>query len=94
MIRYRWSGANREGERGEHWHPTQKPVAVMRQIIKTVTRPGDTIFDPFMGSATTGIAAIQAGREFIGIEVERRWFEAAVARLLTARTLCSGMYSE
>jgi site-specific DNA-methyltransferase (adenine-specific)/modification methylase len=85
MIRHVWSGANRGGERGQHWHPTQKPVAVMRQIIETVTKPRDTIFDPYMGSGTTGIAALQCGRKFIGIEIERRWFGAAIRRMATLR---------
>ncbi|MEQ1618379.1 MAG: DNA methyltransferase [Gemmatimonas sp.] len=84
MIRYAWSGAHRQDERGEHWHPTQKPIAVMRHIIEAVTKPGDVILDPYMGSGTTGIAALQSGRKFIGIEIERRWFAAAKKRLARA----------
>jgi hypothetical protein len=80
MLRHVWSGANRGEERGEHWHPTQKPIAVMRQIIETVTKPGDTILDPYMGSGTTGLAALSAGRHFIGIEIEKRWYDAAETR--------------
>lgn len=81
MVRYTWSGANRGEERGQHWHPTQKPVAVMRQIIETVTSPGETILDPYMGSGSTGIAALHAGRKFIGIEIEKRWYDAAEKRM-------------
>jgi site-specific DNA-methyltransferase (adenine-specific)/modification methylase len=81
MIRYFWSGANRGPERGEHWHPTQKPIEVMRWIIESVTQPGDTILDPYMGSGTTGVAALQCGRSFIGIEIEERWFNAAETRI-------------
>lgn len=81
MIRYVWSGANRGPERGQHWHPTQKPIEVMRWIIEVVTEPGDVVLDPYMGSGTTGIAALQCGRGFIGIEIEPRWFEAAVTRI-------------
>ncbi|MDE2133915.1 MAG: site-specific DNA-methyltransferase [Alphaproteobacteria bacterium] len=81
MIRVVWSGANRGEERGQHWHPTQKPIEVMRQIIETVSKPGDTILDPYMGSGTTGIAALRAGRKFIGVEIERRWYEAAETRV-------------
>lgn len=81
MIRYVWSGANRGPERGEHWHPTQKPVEVMRWIIESTTELGDTILDPYMGSGSTGVAALQCGRKFIGIEVEPRWFAAAETRI-------------
>ena len=81
MIRVVWSGANRGEERGQHWHPTQKPIEVMRQIIETVSKPGNTILDPYMGSGSTGIAALRTGRKFIGVEIERRWFRAAVTRL-------------
>ncbi len=81
MIRVVWSGANRGEERGQHWHPTQKPIEVMRQIIEATTKPGDTILDPYMGSGTAGIAALRTGRKFIGIEIERRWFRAAVERV-------------
>lgn len=81
MLRYTWSGANRGEERGEHWHPTQKPIAVMQQIIETVTKPGDTVLDPYMGSGTTGIAALTLARSFIGIEINKRWFKAAEKRL-------------
>lgn len=81
MIRYMWSGSARGPETGEHWHPTQKPVEVMRWIIERVTEPGQTVLDPYMGSGTTGVAALQAGRNFIGIEILPRWFDAAVTRI-------------
>jgi site-specific DNA-methyltransferase (adenine-specific) len=81
MIRYPWTGALRGPERGEHWHPTQKPIEVMRWIIESTTAPGDVILDPYMGSGTTGVAALQAGRGFIGIELEERWFAAAEIRI-------------
>lgn len=85
MIRHVWSGANRGDERGQHWHPTQKPVAVMRQIIEAVSKPGDVILDPYMGSGTTGVAAVQAGRRFVGVESEARWFVAASQRALWSK---------
>ena len=60
-------------------HPTQKPVGVMRwSIDKTRAR---TILDPFMGSGTTGVAAVQMGRQFIGIEREPRYFDIACDRI-------------
>ncbi|MDE2133919.1 MAG: site-specific DNA-methyltransferase [Alphaproteobacteria bacterium] len=81
MIRVVWSGANQGEERGQHWHPTQKSIAVMRQIIETVSRPDDTILDLYMESGTTGITALRTGRKFIGDEIERRWFRVATTRL-------------
>lgn len=81
MIRYPWTGALRGPERGQHWHPTQKPIEVMRWIIEQSTKPGDVILDPYMGSSTTGVAALQCDRRFIGIEILERWFNAAEKRI-------------
>jgi DNA modification methylase len=61
-------------------HPTQKPLAVMRWCIEQVGSP-QTILDPFMGSGTTGVAAIQLGRKFIGIEREPKYFDIACKRI-------------
>lgn len=64
-------------------HPTQKPVGVMRwSIAKT---KGETILDPFMGSGTTGVAAVQMGRKFIGIEREPKYFDIACKRIEDAQ---------
>ena len=67
----------------ERFHPTQKPMQVMRFCIE---QAGDvkTILDPFMGSGTTGVAAIQMGRKFIGIEREPKYFEIACKRIEAA----------
>jgi site-specific DNA-methyltransferase (adenine-specific) len=63
-------------------HPTQKPLALMRWCIqKTNAR---TILDPFMGSGTTGVAAVKLGRRFIGIEIEPKYFEIALRRISKA----------
>lgn len=61
-------------------HPTQKPLAVMRWCIDQAGKP-ETILDPFMGSGTTGVAAIQMGRKFIGIEREPKYFDIACKRI-------------
>lgn len=61
-------------------HPTQKPLPLMAWCIEQV-RADNTIFDPFMGSGTTGVAAIQLGRKFIGIERDPAYFEIAVKRI-------------
>ena len=61
-------------------HPTQKPLAVMRWCIQQASNP-ESILDPFMGSGTTGVAAIQMGRKFIGIEREPKYFDIACQRI-------------
>ena len=62
-------------------HPTQKPVALMEYLIRTYTNPGDTVLDNCMGSGTTGVACVNTGRSFIGIEIEERYCEIAAKRL-------------
>lgn len=61
-------------------HPTQKPVEVMRWSIQQIGNP-KVIADPFMGSGTTGVAAVDLGRRFIGIEVEPKYFDIACRRI-------------
>ena len=61
-------------------HPTQKPVELMEWCIKQASMP-ETILDPFMGSGTTGVAAVRLGRKFIGIEREPRYFDIACERI-------------
>ncbi|MGB3806601.1 MAG: DNA methyltransferase [Erythrobacter sp.] len=63
-------------------HPTIKPPAVMDKILTNVA--GDTVCDSFMGTGSTGVAAIKAGKTFIGIERDPRWFEAAITRISEA----------
>lgn len=65
-------------------HPTQKPLALMKWCINQVGSP-KTILDPFMGSGTTGVAAIQLGSKFIGIERERKYFDIACERIENAQ---------
>jgi site-specific DNA-methyltransferase (adenine-specific)/modification methylase len=82
-IQYLWNGMLREkgAQRGDH--PTQKPLEVMKWAIGHAPN-SDTILDPFMGSGTTGVAAVQLGKSFIGIEREERYFEAACRRIREA----------
>ncbi|ENJ4437726.1 site-specific DNA-methyltransferase [Salmonella enterica] len=65
----------------EKYHPTQKPVALLEDLIQTYSNPGDTVLDFTMGSGSTGVACINTGRRFIGIEKERRYFDIATARI-------------
>lgn len=68
----------------QNHHPTVKPVALMSWLVKLIAPPGGTVLDPFMGSGTTGVAAVQEGREFIGIEREPEYLEIAKARINNA----------
>ena len=68
-----------QANEGPKDHPTQKPLSLMLWCLKWVT--GSTILDPFMGSGTTGVACVQLGRKFIGIELEPRYFEIACKRI-------------
>lgn len=83
-IRYMWNGMLREkgAQRGDH--PTQKPLEVMKWAIGHIPEPNDTILDPFAGSGTTGVAAVQMGKAFVGIEREERYFEAMCRRIREA----------
>ena len=62
-------------------HPTEKPRRLMSEIIADFTNPGDLVCDPFMGSGTTGVAAVMAGRRFVGIELQEKYFNLACKRL-------------
>lgn len=78
-----WRGICRHAEhRDKILHPTQKPVALMEWMIGLANLPNDSlIYDPYMGSGTTAIAAYNLGHRFIGMESEAEWFNAAVTRL-------------
>ena len=65
-------------------HPTQKPVPLLQYLIKTYTDPGQTVLDFSMGSGSTGVAALQLDRHFVGIEKERGFFETAQTRTVDA----------
>ena len=66
-------------------HPCPKPIGWMNWAISLGSRNGETILDPFMGSGTTGVAAMQLGRKFIGIEIEPKYFDIACERIENAQ---------
>lgn len=71
-------------------HPTQKPVSLLRQLVEKTTRPDQLVLDPTAGSGSLGVACLQAGRRFIGIELDARYAQTARRRLrLTARETLS-----
>ena len=68
----------------KEYHPTAKPIHLMERLIRASTNEGMTVIDPFMGSGTTGMAAIHMGRKFIGIEREPKYFDIACERIEAA----------
>lgn len=87
----RWNGGGSHGvfthcknSGGKHEHETQKPVPLMRELVELFTDDGALILDPFMGSGTTGVAAVRLGRKFIGIEIGPKYFDIACRRVSDA----------
>jgi hypothetical protein len=76
-----------EGERPGNFHPTCKPIALMRYLCRLVTPPSGTVLDPFMGSGSTGIAASQEGFNFVGIELDPDYFAIAEQRIKESELL-------
>jgi DNA modification methylase len=96
--RRRWNGggkrgvysvpisANRAGHRDERRHPTKKPLDLMMALVEDLTEPGETIFDPFCGEGTTGVAALRLGRRFIGVDGNPKWAEMTADHLRADET--------
>jgi len=70
------------GMEGKNVHPTQKPVALMEYLIKTYTNENETVLDFTAGSFTTGVACVNTGRKFIGIEMDEHYFDIGSKRIL------------
>lgn len=68
----------------EGYHPTQKPVLLLEDLVKTYSNEGDTVLDFTMGSGSTGVACVNTGRSFIGIELDPGYFEIAQKRIEAA----------
>lgn len=62
-------------------HPNQKPVALMEYFLKTYTKEDAIVVDPYMGSGTTGVAASKLGRQFVGVEIDEKYFDIACRRI-------------
>lgn len=80
IIKY--SKYNAECNQLNRVHPTQKPVALCEYLIKTYTNEGELVLDNCMGSGSTGVAAINTNRKFIGIELEQNYFDIAKNRII------------
>lgn len=72
------------GKERDRQHPTQKPVLLLEKILEAYPKP-QSILDPFMGSGTTGVACMNLGRKFIGIEIEPKYFDIACERIENAQ---------
>jgi site-specific DNA-methyltransferase (adenine-specific) len=82
---------NRGGRKATNFHPTVKPVELMRYLCRlTATPTGGIVLDPFMGSGTTGVACVLEGREFIGIDKEAHYCAIAEQRLATTQPALFG----
>lgn len=87
--RKRWNGGGSHAfwnipKVSQYGHPTEKPVALFSAWVRDFSEPGETILDPFMGSGTTGVACQKLGRKFIGVEIERKYFDIACKRISDA----------
>jgi len=75
-------------------HPTQKPVSLLEYLILTYTNEGDTVLDMTMGSGSTGVACVNTGRNFVGIELNIDYFSIAEKRISEAKELKKNLFSE
>jgi site-specific DNA-methyltransferase (adenine-specific) len=84
-FRHVWHGFDRASERGKTLHPTQKPAALWRFCIDRMKlQEGQTVIDPYMGSGSVGLACMEAGLNYIGVEIVPEYFDIAVERLKQA----------
>lgn len=80
VQRWKWASAKPTG------HPAEKPIEGLEWVVNNGSEHGDVVLDPFMGSGTTGVASIALGRKFIGIEMDRRWFDTSCERIAAAQS--------
>jgi site-specific DNA-methyltransferase (adenine-specific) len=71
-------------EKEDNFHPTIKPLALMKHLVNVFSSKGNLVIDPFMGSGTTGVACVETGRDFIGIEKYKKFFEISKKRIKQA----------
>lgn len=86
LLHFPWSPTS-------SYHPTEKPVELLRYLIRTYTQEGETVLDNTMGSGSTGVACVYENRDFIGIEKEQKYFDAATFRTDDAKAKMNGQMS-
>ena len=69
------------GDKSKRLHPTQKPVDLLEYLVKTYTNPGETVLDNCMGAGSTGVACLNTGREFVGIELDPEYYQITKERI-------------
>lgn len=69
------------GDKSKRLHPTQKPVDLLEYLVKTYTNPGETVLDNCMGAGSTGVACLNTGREFVGIELDPEYYQIVKERI-------------
>ena len=84
LFQHYWEGFRRDSEVGYHVHPTQKPVALMQWVLDKAGRPA-VVCDPYMGAGATGVAAMNLGLRFVGVEIHRPYFDEACRRIEDAQ---------
>ena len=70
-----------EKDKNLYNHPTIKPIEIIDRLIRNSSKEGDLIFDPFMGSGTTGVSALKHNRRFIGCEIDKDYFNGSLQRI-------------
>lgn len=90
---YLWKGMLQQNMKNKEFrfHPTQKPLALMKWCIRKSSNENDLILDPFLGSGTTGVACKELNRRFIGIEINKKYCEIAEKRIANARVPLPGI---
>jgi len=73
-------------------HPTQKPVDLLEYLIRTYTEEGEVVLDCFMGSGSTGVACVNTNRDFIGIEIEEKYFQVSQERIAEAQNIIKPLF--
>jgi site-specific DNA-methyltransferase (adenine-specific) len=81
MFSHCWQGFSRAGENSQHFHPTQKPVAVLAWCLDVCGVRDGLVIDPFMGSGSLGVACHRAGLRYLGVEIDPEHYATAKARL-------------
>lgn len=83
LKRHLWSGPYMKVKE-ERFHPTQKPLAIMQWCIEQLPATAKSVIDPYLGSGTTGVASVKAGKAFVGVEQDPRFFDVACRRISDA----------
>jgi site-specific DNA-methyltransferase (adenine-specific) len=83
MLRFMWDGICQDEKKGARYHPTEKPEAVMRWCLGFIK--SGAVLDPYMGSGSTGVACMQLGKRFTGVEIDPKYFDVACERIENAQ---------